>query len=834
MKSILLITVFSLFISGEILSNIPEEVQQCRANKDLECACFEELKISHPQYKSYCNFYLFNSNCFDYNPSEKIELIKSILKDWNAIDRFDYRNLYLLHETSINYAKINEIDSSILYLNKILSTPFDKNPYSAIFIRDAHVDLAHFDYRSGDFFKGLSRINNFINAKDSIYNSLDPTQKAYTHFSQGSYYLNIPYKKYESQGLQIHDSLNKAIQTSSTIHPYYIEDISSKILFEKVRVLSNQEEYAEALSLLTKFYDEIKNNTKLEALGHVSEELAYLHLMTGQLEKADWWAEKSMSYYSENSFIGNYTPYSYLMKAKVLSALDKHNMAIDTLLKHMHKASGHDESMDKILSHQLNYINDPNCLVEYLYDLANNYFQLHKSNNSESDISEAVSYINYCHQLLYKLIIKDSKWDTRYLLKDLQKNAYALKKEIHFKALGENAIVEIDKMRNIGLEATYKTKKNETSKVIDKNTANKIINYSIIGDSLYAFIITNNKVQKHITLGKYSIIKDRIANFLNSIYEREHVDEICSELRDYLVSPINNYEGSITLVTEGDLALIPFDILFNDGTVDKTSVINYQLTSSGNQISSSPKITSSITGLFEYHDYTNKACLNQHPLYSNLDALTFAEEENIQISALLNNETRPLSKEEFKYSLENNRTTHFSGHTFSSDHHYNLNYLLLNCEDNDIYTMDDIRNTKIKNEMVVLSACNTGNGTLIESDGILSLGREFMYAGAKSVVSTLWSVNDRSTSIIMTEFYKELQKGKRKDVALRQAKLNYLESVDPEYQHPYYWAGFIAMGDMSPLFYPKRKWYYGGFALIGIFLIGFMYNKKITSSRLAA
>jgi hypothetical protein len=86
----------------------------------------------------------------------------------------------------------------------------------------------------------------------------------------------------------------------------------------------------------------------------------------------------------------------------------------------------------------------------------------------------------------------------------------------------------------------------------------------------------------------------------------------------------------------------------------------------------------------------------------------------------------------------------------------------------------------------------------------------------------------------MTEFYKELLKGNRKDEALRKAKLSYLEQADPEYQHPYYWAGFIAVGDMSPLFFPKRKWYYGGITLFGLAFIFLFYRKKLSSSRLAA
>ena len=86
----------------------------------------------------------------------------------------------------------------------------------------------------------------------------------------------------------------------------------------------------------------------------------------------------------------------------------------------------------------------------------------------------------------------------------------------------------------------------------------------------------------------------------------------------------------------------------------------------------------------------------------------------------------------------------------------------------------------------------------------------------------------------MKYFYSELDNGTSKDEALRQAKLTYLDQADPEYQHPYYWAGFIAMGDMSPLFFPKTKWYYGGLVLFGLCLLGFVYKKEISPSRRAA
>ena len=101
--------------------------------------------------------------------------------------------------------------------------------------------------------------------------------------------------------------------------------------------------------------------------------------------------------------------------------------------------------------------------------------------------------------------------------------------------------------------------------------------------------------------------------------------------------------------------------------------------------------------------------------------------------------------------------------------------------------------------MVVLSACETGLGELEASEGIISLGRAFTYAGAKSIITTLWSVNDQATSELMISFYQYLDQGMSKDEALRQSKLDYLDSHDERFSHPYYWAAPIAIGDMESI-----------------------------------
>ena len=121
----------------------------------------------------------------------------------------------------------------------------------------------------------------------------------------------------------------------------------------------------------------------------------------------------------------------------------------------------------------------------------------------------------------------------------------------------------------------------------------------------------------------------------------------------------------------------------------------------------------------------------------------------------------------------------------------------------------------------VYSACNTDSGKLVKGEGIMSLSRGFIHAGCPSVVMSLWSVNDGSTSDIMKRFYQNLSKGKSKDSALKQAKLDYLNSSKKAFQHPFYWAAFVQFGDTSELrgnaFFSLKKLAIGGVLLFVVF-----------------
>lgn len=111
-------------------------------------------------------------------------------------------------------------------------------------------------------------------------------------------------------------------------------------------------------------------------------------------------------------------------------------------------------------------------------------------------------------------------------------------------------------------------------------------------------------------------------------------------------------------------------------------------------------------------------------------------------------------------------------------------------DDDGLLTTTEILNLKLHAEMVVLSACDTGRGTLT-GDGVIGLSRALMAAGVPTVVVSLWAVPDASTATLMTEFYRNLQQNTDKAQALRQAILTTLK----QYPNPEEWAAFTLIGE---------------------------------------
>lgn len=146
---------------------------------------------------------------------------------------------------------------------------------------------------------------------------------------------------------------------------------------------------------------------------------------------------------------------------------------------------------------------------------------------------------------------------------------------------------------------------------------------------------------------------------------------------------------------------------------------------------------------------------------------------------------------------------HIATHTVIDDQNPNASgFVLASPEQDSLYSFlyaYELFNQTLLAELVTLSACNTGYGQIQQGEGIASLARAFAFAGCPNLIMTLWQIKDGATPKIMERFYQNLTNGIGKDQALHLAKKDYIQTANPLFLHPYYWAGIIYVGDQASL-----------------------------------
>ncbi len=169
------------------------------------------------------------------------------------------------------------------------------------------------------------------------------------------------------------------------------------------------------------------------------------------------------------------------------------------------------------------------------------------------------------------------------------------------------------------------------------------------------------------------------------------------------------------------------------------------------------------------------------------------------------------TEEAYKAEAGSYDIVHLAMHTLVDDQHPLFSKMIFSSspvsgEDGMLNTYE-VYSVTLNAMMVVLSSCNTGNGMLATGEGILSLARGFLYAGSRSVVMSMWAVEDNSASEVMRSFYRNMRSGQTKSTALRTARLRFLRSADQTRSHPYFWSALVIYGDDTPLWYDSIRLY---------------------------
>jgi len=376
-----------------------------------------------------------------------------------------------------------------------------------------------------------------------------------------------------------------------------------------------------------------------------------------------------------------------------------------------------------------------------------------------------------------------------------------------------------------------------------------ILEYVLSDSALYTFTITRDTFQllKQKADSTFNSSLKIFISALHSEYSSDYVTyrEAAYTLYRKLIYPVEPLlkNKSLLIIPDGELNLIPFDVLINKPYKDSDNCdyanesyllrkypigYAYSATLYRNNLNCNYKGVPNFLGIAP--DYKNsKDSLRSIPM-------GLWSVRKVALLTLGKSLTGSKATEaNFKKYCSKYGIIQFYAHGLEDTLNPANSKLVLSnptdsTEDGYLHAWE-VYNMHLNAEMVVLGSCYSGSGRLSEGEGVLSISRSFMFAGSQSVVMSLWAAADRTTNEMLNDFFLNLLKGMRKDEALRLAKLKNLAKTDPIYAHPRFWAGIVVNGNQNELYH---YWYLKKliFVTIVILVLVFTFKKRKAIGRL--
>jgi CHAT domain-containing protein len=316
-----------------------------------------------------------------------------------------------------------------------------------------------------------------------------------------------------------------------------------------------------------------------------------------------------------------------------------------------------------------------------------------------------------------------------------------------------------------------------------------LIEYYYNAPDLIAFVLTGKGL---------NAVRLDSSGLLESVRQyRKHLEsanstgylELSRQLYNQLLRPVISQISAkkLIIVAHGSLHYLPFNALHNgqDYLIERYSLRMLPSASVLKYLRTEPVAKQGNLLAFGNPDLGN-------PQFD----LAYAQDEAIAIT-----KNRPQSRvllrkdaneTAFRQYAGGFRYLHFATHgEFNADAPLKSALRLAKDEQSDgMLTVDKLYSIKLDADLVTLSACETGLGKIANGDDVVGLTRGFLYAGSRSIVASLWQVDDLATAYLMTRFYDNLQQADKRE-ALRQAQLD----TRKKYAHPFYWAAFQITGN---------------------------------------
>lgn len=390
-------------------------------------------------------------------------------------------------------------------------------------------------------------------------------------------------------------------------------------------------------------------------------------------------------------------------------------------------------------------------------------------------------------------------------------------------------------------ELRYNTEVSSTEKIKQRLLDKQIlIEYFVGSEQTYIFVLNKLEPVKVISVDiSDQELGNLVEDLLQAIYTPFIADDTDSssskalsylqqksdslyatcayQLYEVLLAPVlsNNLvsPSKIEIISDGVLNYLPFDALIQSEVSPKAlgfyeNESDYKFIARDYPISYG--YSSTLQNLMNKQEIVNKEAFGLLMFTDNdFIAQSYTIQEIFKPFSFFKPFVKSLLAQSNKINLRqfsnNFEYLHFSVHGVIDNERPAQSHLKLRSDINgdSLLYLRDIYSLRLPAKMVITSACDAGVGKLSKGEGLLSLARGFTYAGAQSLITTLWPINGGAADQLLGNFYKKLTKGYSKDAALFEAKRTNLKTA--AYAHPYYWASFIPIGNMQSIDTPMSQ-----------------------------
>ncbi|MBX2873955.1 MAG: CHAT domain-containing protein [Saprospiraceae bacterium] len=775
------------------------------------------------------------------------------------------------------YAAINDEERSILLAQRAWQIVEEKEEVHKLMRYYVLNNQAQFHAHRGDYRAALASYQLLL---DESEGEKAPSERRVVYKEMAQFYSEL--KEYE-EALDFHQQildLNTVIQAKDSLH--YAETY-----LEMAKIYRLQADYEKAERFVEDAYSISTFHKKQWRISNAAAEKARLLDQLGKYQQAQEWMEKAIT--------PSYPPESSLEMARLLADQAKiffHQYQQGNQLERLEEA---EKQIDKSLSliqlfteetfKRRDFIKEQLNITELALQIK---LALYESQGSLKLLEEGFALSESAKVNTLRLTLRENQGAQRAKIpaeiieqeKVLKGKLAIYRERLHYVAQ-QNQTTESQRhqwqdsvfLTSTALQALkeqlereyadyYHLKYDNQSISIDRiqkqlQADEALLEYFVGDEYLFVFLVTPSHVHWQALEGP-TAWSENLLRLRNEVMAGGQESEVSAfgqlahtlyqQVMGKLLSELPEHIKQLTIVPDGLLNLLPFEILFTSpGTQlnsfsaapyllkDYTLSYAYSATWLWSDWKKRKRKAEKELGAFaaNYETYqieqndTLLAAVFQDVVRSGYLPLPGAEKEVQDIAAIF--EAEPFlrseaTKSQFEAVAAQYQILHLAMHALIEENAPQFSKLLFTQNtgetENGQLSAQELYNYDLEADLVVLSACNTGLGKMKRGEGLMSLSHAFALAGVPATVMSLWKIPDQTTPALMVRFYQNLKDGLPKNEALRKAKLDYLQETKlDQLAHPYYWAGFMLMGDTKPLsssWIPTGFWY----GLI-IILIGF-------------